>query len=198
MDPCLQLPPTLSKIKLFIPLIWDKPSFSYIDFWVATLNQDHDKSFNQLDVVVTYHPNAADLIGAVNRSITQLDKAFAEHAEYLYWVDVLVPPLYTDIGPGDSQEVAKLDDWLFETAFARVSKKFFAGMPIPTPGDRHTSAIATRYHQSYIREPKDEKDEENSEDEEDSEDEEESEDEEDSGDEEDNEDNEHEDNGDEQ
>ncbi|KIY66821.1 hypothetical protein CYLTODRAFT_455037 [Cylindrobasidium torrendii FP15055 ss-10] len=140
--PFLKLPSTLSIIKLRIPLR-SSEWLAYNEFWAETLKQH--TSFAEIHVQVTYPKFIVDAIEGANmdRSIAPFDRALVERAEYLDWEDA---PLRIRPRPRDAPKIAATYQWLFETVFPLTSERFFAGMPVPMPGDVHTNTIATRRH----------------------------------------------------
>lgn len=123
-----------------------------VDFWACTLRQN--RALEKVCIWVTYTKHALDLSSAEIGLVASLDRALVERVGYLHCVDLLVPP--TDWDSDRVEGLAKrMDDWLFEAAFPNVTKKFFAGMPEPKPGDVHKGLLAIRQHTSYIRYPDD-------------------------------------------
>ncbi|KIY66815.1 hypothetical protein CYLTODRAFT_491158, partial [Cylindrobasidium torrendii FP15055 ss-10] len=146
----LQLPPTLTTLDVSVRLV--KGQQSCIEFITSTLLQN--QAIGKLMLVVRYSYQCAHLMTPEEiDAIARLDTAVVERVEFLEWEGILARPCTCtsrDVPTCVFQDVCRTaDEWMFKQALPKVTEKFFAGMPIPEPGDFHRGPFATREHWSY-------------------------------------------------
>lgn len=148
----LQLPPSLTTLNLRVQIIEGQQPC--LEFITNILYQN--KVIQKLFLLVRYSHQCAYLMTPAEKdAVASLDTTLAERVEFLVWEDILARPRTCKSRTVAScifQEVCRAaDEWMFKQALPKVTKKFFAGMPFPGPGDFHKGPLATRHHWDYIR-----------------------------------------------